>query len=40
MPGMEQSHKDVSWLKKNPNLKDKVVGLIQAEHLGEMTTRR
>ena len=36
MPGMEQAHKDVSWLKKNPNLKDKVVGLIQAEHLGEM----
>ena len=36
MPGMEQSHKDVSWLNKNPNLKDKVVGLIQAEHLGEM----
>ncbi len=36
MPGMEQSHKDVSWLNKNPNLKNKIVGLIQAEHLGEM----
>ena len=36
MPGMEQSHKNVSWLKKNPDLKDKVVGLIQTEHLGEM----
>ena len=36
MPGMEQAHKDVSWLKKNPDLKNKVVGLIQAEHLGEM----
>ena len=36
MPGMEQAHKNVSWLKKNPDLKDKVVGLIQAEHLGEM----
>ena len=36
MPGMEQAHKDVSWLKKNPDLKDKVVGLIQTEHLGEM----
>ena len=36
MPGMEQAHKNVSWLKKNPDLKNKVVGLIQAEHLGEM----
>ena len=36
MPGMEQTHKDVSWLNKNPNLKNKIVGLIQAEHLGEM----
>ena len=36
MPGMERTHKDKSWLKKNPELRNKVVGLIQAEHLGEM----
>ena len=31
-----QLYKEIKELLKNPDLKDKVVGLIQTEHLGEM----
>ncbi len=39
MPGMEIAHGDATWLNRFPEAKDKIVGMIQAEHLGEMDYR-
>lgn len=39
IPGMEGAHSDPDWLKRYPEAKDKIVGIIQAEHLGEMDYR-
>jgi hypothetical protein len=39
MPGMERAHSDVSWLNRYPEARDKIVAMIQAEHLGEMDFR-
>lgn len=39
MPGMEAAHTDTTWLNRFPEARDKIVGLIQAEHLGEMDYR-
>jgi hypothetical protein len=39
MPGMERNHAEASWLNRHPEAKDKIVGMIQAEHLGEMDYR-
>lgn len=38
-PGMERASEHVSWLTRYPEAKDKLVGIIQAEHLGEMDYR-
>lgn len=38
-PGMERAAEEVSWLTRYPEAKDKLVGIIQAEHLGEMDYR-
>ncbi|MDG2376291.1 MAG: hypothetical protein P8M18_08065 [Woeseiaceae bacterium] len=38
-PGMEGGAHEVSWLQRYPEAKDKLVGMIQAEHLGEMDYR-
>lgn len=39
MPGAENAHNDVSWLKRYPEAIDKLVAMVQAEHLGEMDYR-
>ena len=39
MPGMERAHSETSWLNRYPGARDKLVGMIQAEHLGEMDFR-
>ena len=39
MPGMERTHTEPSWLQRFPQEKQKIVGMIQAEHLGEMDYR-
>ncbi len=39
MPGMEEAHRDVSWLHRHPEAKEPIVGMIQIEHLGEMDYR-
>jgi hypothetical protein len=39
MPGMERGHNEESWLHRFPEAKEKIVGMIQAEHLGEMDYR-
>lgn len=39
MPGMERAHSDVSWLNRYPATQEKIVAMIQAEHLGEMDYR-
>jgi hypothetical protein len=39
MPGMEFPYKESSWLHRYPDAKKKIVGMIQAEHLGEMDYR-
>lgn len=39
MPGMEDSHSEPDWLRRYPEAKEKIVGIIQAEHLGEMDYR-
>jgi hypothetical protein len=36
---MEAAHNETSWLHRNPEAKNKIVGMIQAEHLGEMDYR-
>ena len=38
-PGMEGAASDVSWLNRNPEAAEKLVGFIQAEHMGEMDYR-
>ena len=39
MPGMERAHSEPAWLNRYPEAKQKIVGMIQAEHLGEMDYR-
>jgi hypothetical protein len=39
MPGMEIVFSQVSWLNRFPEAKDRIVGMVQAEHLGEMDFR-
>lgn len=39
MPGMERNHGEPSWLHRNPEAKEKIVAMVQAEHLGEMDYR-
>ncbi len=39
MPGMETAHSDPTWLNRFPNDRNKIVGVVQAEHLGEMDYR-
>jgi len=39
MPGMETAHSDPAWLNRFPDDRKKIVGVIQAEHLGEMDYR-
>ena len=38
-PGMEGAATDVSWLNRHPEAIEKLVGMIQAEHMGEMDYR-
>ena len=38
-PGMERAAADVSWLSRYPEAREPLVGIIQAEHLGEMDYR-
>jgi len=39
IPGMEPAHSEPAWLNRHPEARDKIVGLVQAEHLGEMDYR-
>jgi hypothetical protein len=39
MPGMERAFNDESWLHRHPEAKNKIVAMVQAEHLGEMDFR-
>ena len=39
IPGMERAHSDASWLNRYPAERDKLVAMVQAEHLGEMDYR-
>jgi hypothetical protein len=39
MPGMERAHSEPSWLNRHPEARQKIVAMIQAEHLGEMDYR-
>ena len=39
IPGMEGGHTEPSWLNRYPEAREKIVGLIQAEHMGEMDYR-
>lgn len=39
IPGMEGAHSEPSWLHRFPEAREKIVGVIQAEHLGEMDYR-
>lgn len=39
IPGMEGAHSEPSWLHRHPEARKKIVGVIQAEHLGEMDYR-
>ena len=39
MPGMELAHNERSWFHVDPAAKEKIVGMIQAEHMGEMDYR-
>lgn len=38
-PGMERASHEVSWLTRHPEAKEPLVGIIQAEHMGEMDYR-
>tara|TARA_B100000686_G_scaffold336278_1_gene405978 strand:- start:5666 stop:7213 length:1548 start_codon:yes stop_codon:yes gene_type:complete len=38
-PGMEGAATEVSWLNRHPEAAEKLVGMIQAEHMGEMDYR-
>ncbi len=39
IPGMEAGHTEPSWLNRYPEAREKIVGVIQAEHMGEMDYR-
>ena len=39
IPGMEPAHSEHDWFKRNPQALEKIVGLIQIEHTGEMDYR-
>ena len=39
IPGMEAAHTESTWLNRYPEAREKIVGMIQAEHLGEMDYR-
>ena len=39
MPGMEVGNMESTWLTRHPEHADKIVGMVQAEHLGEMDYR-
>jgi hypothetical protein len=39
MPGMEGVHSEPAWLSRYPEAREKIVGVIQAEHMGEMDYR-
>ncbi len=39
MPGMERAHADADWLHRNPAAAEPFVGVIHAEHMGEMDHR-
>ena len=39
MPGMESAHSEADWFTRHPEAWRKIVGMIQAEHLGEMDYR-
>ncbi len=39
IPGMEPAHSEPAWLNRYPEAREKIVGLIQAEHMGEMDYR-
>lgn len=39
MPGMERTHQEPAWLNRYPQAREQIVGVIQAEHLGEMDYR-
>ena len=39
MPGLESAFSDVDWFTRHPEAKNKIVAMIQTEHLGEMDYR-
>lgn len=39
IPGMESAHIEPSWLNRYPEAREKIVAMIQAEHMGEMDYR-
>ncbi|MFT5484257.1 MAG: hypothetical protein ACI9GW_002920 [Halieaceae bacterium] len=39
MPGMERAHLEPDWFNRYPEAKQKIVAMIQSEHLGEMDYR-
>ena len=39
MPGMERAHIEPSFFTRHPEAKDKVVAMVQTEHMGEMDYR-
>ncbi len=39
MPGLESAFSDVDWFARHPEAKNKIVAMIQTEHLGEMDYR-
>jgi hypothetical protein len=39
MPGMELTHFEPDWFRRNPEAKEPIVGMIHMEHLGEMEYR-
>lgn len=39
IPGMEPAHSEPAWLNRYPDAREKIVGLVQAEHMGEMDYR-
>ena len=39
MPGLESAFSDVDWFTRHPEAKNKIVAMIQTEHLGEMDHR-
>ena len=39
IPGMEGTHSEPAWLNRYPEAREKIVAVVQAEHLGEMDYR-